>query len=501
MGLSANAGSSSRGKADGSSRSVAGAGAWSSTPEEATPERPHALSQAFVQLFEWSWDDVAEECEAWLGPKGFTAVLVSPPTEHIVGDGWYTRYQPVSYNLTSRSGNESQFVSMIQRCRKSGVGIYVDAVFNQCAAMGGVGIAGSVFGYRTYPMFGPEDFHHLPNDPGMNCGVHDYQDQHDVQYCDLEGMPDLCTGCPHVQEVVATYINKMSLLGIAGFRVDAAKHMDPGELQQLLSRVNSSLFRFLEVAASPGEVVQAPVYFIDGPVTEFGFAATLAPKFVGKDLLRDDLAQFGAAWGLDPSEEAIVFLDNHDTQRSGAAPLTYKSGQVYTLVSIFMLAYPYGYPKVMSSYYFESSEQGPPSTPVHGSGGVVHCGEGQPWVCEHRLSAIANMVAWRRTAGDYPLRDWVAGGSTLTFCRGSVACVAFNLRAEPWQTRLSFSLPEGDYCNVIQSAGGSDCTYLHVDADGSALVDIPPMGAVAVHIGAVSDSAAVADLEDSLPLT
>ena len=24
----------------------------------------------FVHLFEWSWDDVAQECEDWLGPKG-----------------------------------------------------------------------------------------------------------------------------------------------------------------------------------------------------------------------------------------------------------------------------------------------------------------------------------------------------------------------------------------------------------------------------------------------
>src|SRR5689334_5575202 len=26
---------------------------------------------AFVQLFEWKWTDIARECEAYLGPKGF----------------------------------------------------------------------------------------------------------------------------------------------------------------------------------------------------------------------------------------------------------------------------------------------------------------------------------------------------------------------------------------------------------------------------------------------
>merc|ERR1719191_1943723 len=73
-----------------------------------------------------------------------------------------------------------------------------------------------------------------------------------------------------------------------------------------------------------------------------------------------------------PSGSAIVFLDNHDTQR-GNAPLTYKYGDLYYFANIFMLAHPYGYPKVMSSYYFNDHDQGPPSTPVH-SGSSVACG-------------------------------------------------------------------------------------------------------------------------------
>ena len=32
-----------------------------------------------VQLFEWSWADVASECEEFLGKKGFKSVQISPP--------------------------------------------------------------------------------------------------------------------------------------------------------------------------------------------------------------------------------------------------------------------------------------------------------------------------------------------------------------------------------------------------------------------------------------
>ncbi len=46
---------------------------------------------ASVQLFEWSWADVAEECETFLGPKGYKAVQISPPSEHIQGSYWWTR--------------------------------------------------------------------------------------------------------------------------------------------------------------------------------------------------------------------------------------------------------------------------------------------------------------------------------------------------------------------------------------------------------------------------
>lgn len=40
---------------------------------------------ASIQLFEWSWADVANECEQFLSKKGYKAVQVSPPMEHITG--------------------------------------------------------------------------------------------------------------------------------------------------------------------------------------------------------------------------------------------------------------------------------------------------------------------------------------------------------------------------------------------------------------------------------
>ncbi|KAK3792530.1 hypothetical protein RRG08_043156 [Elysia crispata] len=82
--------------------------------------------QVIVHLFGGTWPDIAAECERYLGPKGFCGLQVSPPNEHCVitqnnDRPWWQRYQPVSYKLVSRSGNEAQFRDMVTRCKKVGV--------------------------------------------------------------------------------------------------------------------------------------------------------------------------------------------------------------------------------------------------------------------------------------------------------------------------------------------------------------------------------------------
>ena len=76
-----------------------------------------------VQLFEWKWSDIANECEVFLSPKGFGGVQISPPSENVIipDRPWYERYQPMSYKIQTRSGSEAEFLDMSQRCNKVGV--------------------------------------------------------------------------------------------------------------------------------------------------------------------------------------------------------------------------------------------------------------------------------------------------------------------------------------------------------------------------------------------
>ena len=59
----------------------------------------------------------------------------------------------MSYQLASRSGDESQFIDMVQHCRGHGIDIYVDVVINHMAGgsledPGAVGRAGTPWRYR-----------------------------------------------------------------------------------------------------------------------------------------------------------------------------------------------------------------------------------------------------------------------------------------------------------------------------------------------------------------
>lgn len=102
-------------------------------------------------------------------------------------------------------------------------------------------------------------------------------------------------------------------------------------------------------------------YTFLGAVTEFKFSAEIGRAFRGQNGLLW-MKSWGPAWGMLASRFALVFVDNHDNQRGhgagGSTVLTYKQRREYVMASAFMLAHPYGTPRIMSSFDFNSSSQG-----------------------------------------------------------------------------------------------------------------------------------------------
>jgi len=434
-----------------------------------------------VQLFEWSWIDVANECENELAAAGFEAVQVSPAVEHIRGDQWWTRYQPVSFILESRSGSRLEFIDMIRRCNNVGVAVVVDTLTNHMAVGSGVGIANSIFGVRDFPAagFNPESFHHLPGEPLSNCGVDDMLSEYNVQRCDLVGLPDLCTDCGFTQNIIAKHIAEVLSFGPqVSLRLDAAKHQNPEDLRLILDRVGKPWVVQEVYTSSPDERVQPSMYVDLGHVTEFWFARKVGLLFVEPEQLCG-VHTFGESWGMMDGHKAVTFIDNHDTQR-GEALLTNRNGAAYYLAVVFMLATPYGYPTVMSSFSFSNKDDGPPPYPVQ-------CGEG--WVCEHRRAWIRNMVGWRREAGKNEATNFTYGDCSQVAFSRSTAFIAINRApGEQWSVQAFTGLPAGLYCDISVSDNTTVCPTVLVNEDGFASILVPEMSFVAIHQGCMAEN-------------
>lgn len=544
---------------------------------------PAAPGTAFVHLFEWTWNDIAQECEAFLGPKGYAAVQISPPNEHrlLLGRPWYERYQPVSYRLTSRSGTRQEFQQMLQRCHQAGVKVYADAVINHMASCrpncdqgqpqyGNRGVAGSTYTPGSYAFDNLFDALDQGRVPGaltawrgehFNQGctqVNDWNNPWQVQNCELERLADLATAREDVQNTLANYLASLFALGVDGLRIDAGKHLTAGQLNAILTKAATAAnVRIEGTAINPGgarpvlvfqEIIGDPsdpaAAYANGKVTEFDYGRLLGEKFLGGPLkLLNGQVPFGEGWGLQSSSQVIAFIDNHDNQRGHGG-----GGQVmkdirnnlsaYTLANVFMLAWPYGYPAVMSSYRFGNGEiwrwdqnpaqditsvvgmpvrddfLGPPHAGAHqdvlrqadyatagtwttrrvwvDQGGAPRntCFDGDSkWMCEHRWRPIANMVAFRNATLPAWSVDhwWDNGNNQIAFGRGNLGFVVINKEESTLERPLQTGLRAGRYCNAWDGElTNQTCTgsVITVAADGTAQFRVPPWNAAAIHVGA-----------------
>lgn len=122
---------------------------------------------------------------------------------------------------------------MVRRCNAVGVRTYVDVVINHMTGVHkkNIGTGGSMAdsANRSYPAVGFNATHF--NSPV--CIINNYNDPFEVRNCELVGLRDLNHTNPFVREKTIEFLNHLIDLGVAGFRVDAAKHMWPRDLERI----------------------------------------------------------------------------------------------------------------------------------------------------------------------------------------------------------------------------------------------------------------------------
>lgn len=395
---------------------------------------------------------------------------------------------------------------MVRRCNNVGVRIYVDIIINHMAAdhavaLGTGGSTADPFA-RHFPAV---PYTALDFNPG--CSIYNWNDPHEIRNCELVGLRDLDQGRPWVRDRINDFLNHLIEIGVAGFRVDAAKHMWPGDLEVIYGSVRNlntdhgfpagaRPFITQEVIDFGGEGISRDEYRHLGTITEFRFSGEIGGVFRGYNNLRW-LINWGEGWGFLPSWQALVFVDNHDNQRGhgggGESVLNYKVARQYKMATAFTLAHPYGIVRLMSSFDFAHSDQGPPQD---ASGNIISpsilpdgtCGNG--WVCEHRWRQIYQMVDFRNIARGTDVNNWWDNQyNQIAFSRGNRGFIAFNGQSDAFNHYLQTGLPAGRYCDIISGRNVNGyCSGATVEVGGNGFAQIVIAGnaydgVLAIHVG------------------
>ncbi|MES5089017.1 alpha-amylase [Gardnerella vaginalis] len=441
-----------------------------------------------VTAFQQNWKSIAKECKKTYGPEGVKYVQVSPPQDHIKGDQWWTSYQPVSYKLNSKLGTEDEFKKMITTCKASGVGIIADAVINHTTGFANkdtVGVGGSKYdaANQSFPDAGytKDDFHKSTEN------INTYRKAEIVWTHRLVGLLDLDTSNPHVQKTLGEYFAHMLKFGVAGFRVDAAKHMSPQDVKAIKAAAADA------AGTTPDKIwwmqetigfseqdprIQPDQYLQTGEVNEFEYSYRLRNYFYGSI---ENLKHITDK--LIPSKKAAIFVTNWDTERDNASRvLTYKDGKKYELANAFMLAYPYGTPNVFSGYEFTKRDEGAPGA-TQTSIPDVSCAKDSKWQCTQRLTSIRGMIGFYNAVRGTKVTNWQDDDdNNVAFSRGNKGFLAINNTENPQKVSYKTDLPDGEYCNVYES---KDCTKTVSVSGGKVETTIDAESAVALHVNAV----------------
>lgn len=365
----------------------------------------------------------------------------------------------------------------------------MDVILNHMAGLNrdGTGTAGSYFNSDDYDFPGvPYTRDHF----NPYCELNSYNDKHTIKDCYLVGLTDLDQHNYYVRDTLAAFLNNLIDIGVAGFRVDAAKHMwvtDISGIQEKLHDLpeGGRPFFYHEVIDQSNGPVTTQEYMPLGYVTEFRYCQKLKEGIEDFGRLNDVVDY---SWGMTESDHAFVFVDNHDNERGhggGGAIITFEKPKEYKMATAFLLANDYGFARVMSSYYFgDNSDLGPPhnadysiqTVPV----GADETSCGNDWVCEHRWRPVANMVAFRNAVAGTAKEHYFNQNNQIAFSRGNKGFFAMARDGHMDQT-LQTGLPAGDYCDLI-----TECAkMITVNANGEAhiVIDNPDEPIIAFIVG------------------
>lgn len=277
-----------------------------------TPAKADVIYHAFDECFANVTAKLPE-----IQAAGYTHIQISPPNETPGRDDdacnsseyWYIQYQPFDYVIEGNLGSENDLKALIDGAHEQDIKIIADVVFNHMA------------NYRyykdvapfpeAYPLFPKKEYFHE-----SKC-ISNYNDSSQVEndwLCsnnDPEGLPDLKTGLPYVQQKQQEYLTKLMNIGVDGFRFDALKHIPLKDIEEIAQVIPENKFYYGEVI---GQTFDESMKYVPTfpKVTDFQLVNTLKSAFSFGGDLRSLVNPADTKRAL-PGDRAVTFARNHDT--------------------------------------------------------------------------------------------------------------------------------------------------------------------------------------------
>jgi hypothetical protein len=226
------------------------------------------------------------------------------------------------------------------------------------------------------------------------------------------------------------------------------------DLEAIKAKLPAEIKYIQEVV--PGTPDAEPTNYLGiGDIFGFDLAYQLASIFTQQIPYLPDTST-ESPW-ITPSNQTVVMVSNHDTERNGQA-LNYSQPEQFEAATALMLALDYGQPMLYSSFAFDSYDWAPKDE--NGRMLDAKCTEDIPyysatqeagtWLCQHRMKSVNAMIQFRDQTSGQPLTNPQTTESVLSFERGAVGFFAINVTAiDQAGIEISTGLSDGKYLDLI----------------------------------------------------
>ncbi|MGR5549084.1 alpha-amylase family protein [Vibrio sp. DNB22_12_1] len=424
-------------------------------------------ANVILHAFDWKYVDIAQRA-AEISELGYGSVLVSPPMKSAQDERWWQRYQPQDYRVIDNAlGNTTDFKSMVEALDRAGVLVYADVVFNHMANEAHLrsdlqyprqSVMDDyqkntdkyqdliLFGDLSEPLFDENDF----VEP---FGITDWKDKWEVQNGRITGGPTdpglpTLRVCDDVVKQQRAYLNALKVLGVKGFRIDAAKHMTLEHLKRVWTEdITHDIHIFGEIITDGGATEEEYELFLEPYLKEtrlgaydFPLFSTIFKAFSKKGSFKSliDPYCFGQALS---NGRAITFAITHDIPNNDVFLDLIMDEEDEWLAYAYILGRDGGVPLI----YTDLDTSG-----IKGK-------DGKPrWKNTWKDSRMAKMIAFHNRVHGEPMMVLEGNDDMLVLQRGEKGILVLNKSARPQSLLLQGGNDLVDMISNLKVASGQE---------------------------------------------